>query len=493
MDDMLPSVLQTNAVDENQSSQIESVIQEADNHSWVSGQFGKSKFVLAKKGSALSTDGVLMWKTKWDGYVHTTDRFASFVRTSGGVNLIKNCRLYMGGKLVSETREVGQKIALDNNFIPYDARVEILDEKLIGNARYYYDVGGLLTLADDKLHDEVGFRSPTNVESATLECAVRIDQLFPVLKDTMLPSTLTGEMIVEIDWEGSWNECMCESGATPFGDAQRVFEVVRPRLHLDYITFADEVANALDAQINSAEGMTIPYRQQVLVKSNLPTLATGASGRSDIELGFSGRSVMKIYVQKLSAVVSAQTTNGATSQKCLLLNTRSDGLLQEKMQLIVNNRNLFDREVEQVSEMYSYLGQTADKPAYLLSGSYNQVGALSGDANIFASDVSLPELKLPRTTPRTSVQADYQGRQRYLGVNMAKVRGGAMGSNDTPANSVQVGEAPMVLRMSYSSVTGGTDEKIVTAEGAGGYSLNIWVECVRALVIRNGVLDTINM
>ena len=163
MDNMLPSVLQTNAVDENQSAQIESVIQEADNHSWIAGKFGKSKFVLAKKGSALSTDGVLMWKTKWDSYAPATDRFASFVRTSGGVNLIKNCRLYMGGRLVSETREVGQKIALDNNFIPYDARVEILDEKLVGNARYYYDTDGLLQLADDKAQLDLGHQQQMNL------------------------------------------------------------------------------------------------------------------------------------------------------------------------------------------------------------------------------------------------------------------------------------------------------------------------------------------
>jgi len=487
----MPSILSTNAVDESQSSQIESVIQEADNHSWVLGQFGRSKFVLAKKGSALSTDGVLMWKTKWASYDRAQNRFVSFVRTCGGVNLIKNCRLYMGGRLVSETREVGQKIALDNNFIPYDARCEILDEKLNGNGKYFYDDTGFLQLSADKDHSQVGFRVPNDTETATLECAVRLDQLFPVLRDTMLPSTLSGDIIVELDWEGKWGEIMVESGNVAFTDVMRNFEVVRPRLHLDYITFADEVSNALDAQINSPEGMTIPYRQQVLVKSSLDLLTAGASGRQDIELGFSGRSVMKIYVQKVSTKVSAQVTNGLP--QCLLLNTRSDGLLQEKMQLIVNNRNLFDRDVEQVSEMYSYLGQTADKPAYLLAGTYNQVGALAGtQANVFAPNVSLPEL-IAGTTQKTSVQADYQGRQRYLGINLAKMRGGSGGSNDTPANSVQVGEAPMVLRMSYSSVTGGTDEQITTAEGAGGYSLNIWVECVRALVIRNGQLDTINM
>ena len=34
MNNMLPSVLQTNATDENQSTMVESVIQEANTHSW---------------------------------------------------------------------------------------------------------------------------------------------------------------------------------------------------------------------------------------------------------------------------------------------------------------------------------------------------------------------------------------------------------------------------------------------------------------------------
>ena len=431
MTDQLPSVLQTNATDENQSSQIESVIQEADNHSWVANRFGKSKWVVAKKGSALATDGMLLWKTKWASYAGATDRYCSFVRTCGGVNLIKNCRLYVGGRLVSETREVGQKMALDNSFIPYDARCEILDEKLNGNHKYYYDVNGLLHLADDKTHAQVGFRSPTADESATLECAVRLDELFPVLKDTMLPSTLNGEIIVELDWEGVWSEVMVESGQTAFTATERSFEVIRPRLHLDYITFADEVANALTAQINSPEGMTIPYRQQVLVSANLPSIANDVVTRDDIELGFSGRSVMKVYVQKVSNHVNP-----------LLCNSRSDGLLQENLQLVVNNRNLFDRDVNQVSEMYSYLGQTADKPAYLLCGSYNQVGQF-GANNIMANGVNGPQIGGAVALAESAVvQNNLQGRQRYLGINLAKVRGNG---NDTPANSIQVGEAPMVL------------------------------------------------
>lgn len=479
----LPSVLQTNAVDENQSSRVESVIQEANSHSFVAGVngFGRTKFVLAKKGTALAPNGALIWKVLWDAYADGTNRFCSFVRTCGGVNTIENCRLYMGGKLISETRKVGQKINLENKFVPYDSQCEILDEKLYGNHRYHYTSAGLLKLAVDAKHNTSGFRSPTNLQSATTECSVRLDQLFPVLKDTMLPSSLSSDIIMEIDWNGKWDEVMVESGATAFADAQRVLRVERPRLHLDYISFADEVANALNETIKSPTGMTIPYRQQVLINSQLPTIVGDDTQQSqDVELGFAGRSVMKIYVQK----------NLVGIDNALLRKSGSTGLLQEQLQLVVNNRNLYDREVKKVSEMYSYLTQTASAPAYLLPATYAQVGQLTtGTLNQLDDGVLLPQFGTT-DTETTGVQTSYQGRERWLGINLAKVRGD---NNDTPTNAVQVGQAPMVLRIQRNSGAGGSDEPTNSAETKSACNLDIWVECVKALVLRNGVVDTINV
>ena len=339
MDNMLPSVLQTNATDENQSTMVESIIQEADNHTWVNNQFGKTRFVVAKKGTALAPNGALIWKFKWSAYDATADRMCSPLKLSGGVSALQNCRLYLGGKLISEVREVGQRIALDNSFIPYDAQCEVIDTKLGSNRQFYIDNTGDVRLADDVNSSAVGFRGITDSDSSNLECSVRIDQLFPVLKDTMLPSFLDGDIIIEIDWNGVFTEVMNEiddGGGDAFTATERVFEVIRPRLHLNYITMADEVANALRQNILSPSGMSIPYRQQVLVQSVLNPITTNdTAGTQDIQLGFNNRSVMKIYVQKISNVANS-----------LLRQTRSDGLLQEEVQLVVNNRNLFDREVK---------------------------------------------------------------------------------------------------------------------------------------------------
>ena len=481
---MLPSVLQNNATDENQSVRVESVIQEAENHSWVKKLFGKTRFVLAKKGTALAPNGVLLWKFKWNGYADGTDRSASLNRFSGGVNVIDNARLFLNGKLVSETRQVGQKIALENTFMPYDAQVEVLDQKLYGNHQYFYNADGSLQLAPDKNSNEVGYRGVIDSDSQNVECMVRLDQLFPVLKDTMLPSFLQGEIIVEIDWNGNWSEIMTEvnDAGDAFTDDLRDFEVIRPRLHLNYITMADEVANALRQQIFSAEGMTIPYRQAVLVQANLNAIGNDDTANTqDIDLGFANRSVMKMYIQKISSATNS-----------LLQRTRSDGLLQEEIQVVVNNRNLYDREVNKVSELYSYLGQTADKSAYLISGSYNQVGQLTpANLNIFNDNVVVPHESGATTTTIAGVQNNLQGRLRYLGVNFAKVRGG----NDTPQNSILVGQSPLVLRINRNSASGGTNENAEnnSAGSKGAYNLNIWVECVKALVMRNGVVDTIEL
>ena len=118
------------------------------------------------------------------------------------------------------------------------------------------------------------------------------------------------------------------------------------------------------------------------------------------------------------------------------------------------------------------------------------VGA-NQDANTFVDTVNLPALTT--ATGTAGVRASYQGKSRYLGINLAKTRAGADGINDTPQNAIQVGEAPMVLRLNRNTGAGGSDELVADGASVGSYALNIWVECVKALIIRNGVLDTINM
>lgn len=470
---VIPDILSTNAQSESQATRIESVILDADTHSWVQDQFGKSRFNIPKKGSILSPDGTLLWRTAWLNHVSDAN-CATFPRLSGGACVLDTARLYYGGKLLCETREVGQKIILDNYFKPYDAQAEVLDEKLGGNHKFGFDIQGQVQLSNSKAYDKSGTTNLVNAsagETYGLECAVKLRDLFPMLKDMVLPMTLKGEIIVEINWKGQWVDCIVEGGAG-WTDAERHFKVARPRLHLDYVSYSNEVHNAMEDQFNSMEGQATSYREAVLVQSTIGSVPDVASTETkDIELGFNNRSVMKVYLQKL------MTADNPLNRK-----SRSDGLNGEKHQLIVNNRQLYSRVVDNVSEMYSYLNQTGEVPYCNVDGTYDFIG-LNPTANLN----SFAENENNGSGAVNSVRSDYQGKFRYVGFNLAKTRFG----NDTPSNAVNVGDAPLIVRLERSG-GGRTGEPAQTGAGTEA-NLNLWVECVKLLQIKNGEMEVFNI
>jgi hypothetical protein len=481
----IPNVLMTNANDENQSIRVESVILEADAHNWVANNYGKTKFILPKKASVLNNDGMLIWRTKWSQYAIGEDKSATFPRESGGVLCIKACRLYLDGKLVSSNEEVGKYLCMKNKFLPYDAQVEMLDEMVASNRHYGYDTDGLIELTEDKRMGEKGGRELTANEEATVECAVPLAQLFKVMGDTLLPMSLRGELRIEIDWEGRFTELITEGGAGGFAGADRVgVEVCRPRLHLDYIEYAPEVDQALKEQITSSEGMTNAFREPTLIVKHLAPIPAGAgnTAQDDLELGFMGRSVMKIYAQKLS------NDNNANM---LTKGGRSDGLTGEEIQVVLNNKTMYDRPVNKVSEMYSYLNQTGEIPFNTLPSTYGLVGVYNtADANVFNDNVKLPT-NITKPTVQgstTGVRNSYQGRQRWLGVNLAQQRLGA----DTPSNSIKVGEAPIILRVNRKN-TGNGDETADDARTRSAVNVNIWVEAVNVMVMKNGRVEILEI
>lgn len=481
----IPNVLMTNANDENQSIRVESVILEADTHNWVANNYGRTTFVLPKKASVLNNDGMLIWRTKWNGYNLGTNKSATFPREAGGVLALSACKLFLDGKLISSCDEVGKYLCMKNKFIPYDAQAEILDEMVGSNHQYAYDADGKIQLGEDKRMGEKGGRELTNNEDATIECAVPLSQLFKLLGDSLLPMSLRGELRIQIEWEGRFTKLVSEGGAG-WGGADRVgVEVVRPRLHLDYIEYAPEIDQALKEQIMSAEGMTSAFREPTLIKKALGGLAAGAgvSKTDDVELGFMGRNVMKIYAQKL---VNNQGDNNLTREG------RSDGLTGEEIQVIVNNKTMFDRPVEKISEQYSYLNQTGEMPFNTLCGTYGIVNAYqtAGDADPFADNVILPS-NVARPTAGTTVAGvvnAYQGHQRWLGINLTQQRMGA----DTPSNSVKIGEAPIILRLTRKN-TGNSDETANDGRTQSAVNLNIWVEAVQAMVMKNGRIEVLEL
>jgi len=232
-DNAIPSILMTNANDENQSIRVESIILDADNHNWSAGNFGKTRFVIPKKASVLSNDGVLVWKTQWDNYAIGTNNSYTYARDGGGYGALKKCSLYLDGKLLSETDEVGSRMWYKNKFMPYDAQNEILSVHNNGNINYGVIADGTLAFSDDKKMGTAGCREVINNRINNLECSVELNKLFPMLQDTLLPTSLRGELIVEIEWEGQVANVLVQGGDA-FGATNTAgYEIIQPRLILE--------------------------------------------------------------------------------------------------------------------------------------------------------------------------------------------------------------------------------------------------------------------
>jgi len=523
---VIPSVLQTSAVEESQSIRVETVMLDADVHTFVPGQYGRTRFVLPKRGTVLSPDGRLIWKAQVTGLAGNDS--ASYPRDGGGHVAITQCWLYMDGKLLSHTDQAGSKAYLDSKFVPWDYQTEVADVLEGGNRKYAYSqatavaadaVAGVLEWQTDQRSNMRGSRAIVAgvAGQSCLECALQLKNLFPLLKDTLIPMSLRGELSIEIEWEGQFLNAIVEGGtnaydaAAPWGSAAARaggYSVLEPRLCLDYISYAPDIDAALREQVASGAGMVVPFRDAVLVRSQLP--ASIFAQQNDLELGFSNRSVMKIYVQKLQATGNAASnaafyaaagTVAQNSMNQAKKTLRSDGLQNEAIQLVVNNKSMYDRVVTQPSEMYSYLCQTAEAPFFTEPGSYGQIGTLQTPGQ--AAGVSWAQ-SVSRTSGQVSnvaaaalnitaiVQDElYQGRSRWLGFNLAQSRSGA----DTPSNAVKIGSSPIILRLNRNPAAdlSAGDQSAADVRTNGACNVNTWVEAVNAMVMKNGRVEIMAM
>ncbi len=525
---VIPTVLQTSAIDESQSVRVETVLLDADNHSWVPEQYGKTRFVLPKRGSVLAPNGRLIWKAGWSGEVAGADASATYPRDGGGHVAILQSWMYIGGKLVAHTDGAGSKAYIDSKMASWDQQCEIDDVLVGGHRQYNYssntarDLGGAVGCwewNEDRKQTTaaVAAAPPTEATSrvrgarnviatvagtAGLECSIGLKALFPVLKDTLLPMALRGDVAIEIEWEGRFGSVMVEGGGGAntgaWAGARTGYEVFEPRLCLDYVSYAPDIDAALRESVMSGAGMMVPFRQAILVRSQMPALGAGAgvTQANDIELGFQGRSVMKVYAQKLQLNQDAAPAGGGflpiSGVNPMKKTLRSDGLNGEAIQLIVNNKAMYDRVVTLPSEMYSYFSQTAGTPAYFMPGGYGQVGRLANNAAQQCAAANPLASNAAPATPNTTVPFTdefHQGRDRWLGFSMAQSRGGA----DTPSNAVKIGASPIILRINRANANGGSDETADDARTRSPVQVNVWCEAVAALVIRNGTVEVMAM
>jgi len=486
----LPSVLRTNARNEDQTLEISTIVLDP-----LYNSSSLSRFEIPHK-QIMDSKSSLIFAVEWkqDGNPTAIDDVRPFLnRPNGGLAMIKNARLLINGRLVSNLQQAGKYLNMRNYFRSQDDRVNVFDVKYQSNNDWFGPTAGEFAMAPI-----VGKKVETGGDislnsSGKQEVSVRLDRLFTILRDTQLPTHLIeGKIQLEIEWEQdstqgltNQSECITWAGTDLAGHLANMkeVEVSNPRLLIDFLTYNDQVEMALREQMNSV-GLNFAYREVGLVKKFLSGgLADGQIQTQDFAIGFTNRAIQKIFVSKVGT--------GLTNP--LLQTARSDLFSNEKWNCRVNNLNIYDRIVDNSAESYNYLTQAGEGTFHLPPQSYTErynVGA--GNSNMIEST---EVLALDQNNATTSFDRDnvgvfncalqHMGRNHYIGIDLAKYRRG----DEEVYNALRVGSTPVLFRFERT----GSADAALNLQDNGSVNFFFWVEYLKRMTIQRGIVEVSDM
>tara|TARA_R110002126_G_scaffold51879_7_gene141714 strand:+ start:339 stop:1844 length:1506 start_codon:yes stop_codon:yes gene_type:complete len=460
-------------------------------------------FVIPKKGTVLDSKSALKMRVNWEGYADATNTDVGGKLFSGLLGMIKNTRLYASGQLISRLDNAGEKIHLDRQFNDQEYK-EQYDDTKHGSSQGFYVADGIAQsgvngaiINSDENGGERSNASPPVISGSKytfrgvgksadrngLEMFVVLDELFPMLKDFPLPVRfLKDEIRIEIDWEQDKSKWLYVAG-TAVTDNLASISIDSVVLFLDYLTYNQELDNETKERINGP-GISIPFRQTAVITKVMPGSATAQTDLTeDVLLGQEGRAVMKIFVAKKYPNALTGLTGGLNQGNVFQGSCRSEALLNQKYNFVVNDLLVYDRNVQSLKESYAYFSYTGEKPGtcYPEAWNYNNTyGAQTTNTDVLYSTNdgnTADQVILGRAPAVGMVQSGIKGQQNWDSVDLAK-----FGSKLNPQNAMRIGATPIIYR-NVRDVTAGD------VRTGGAVSLTIFVEYLRLFDLRGGDLS----
>ena len=505
----IPQVLFNRVVDEIQTTRVHTVQLQPNSHSQA-----QTRFILPKLGSVLDSDSTLRWRADWtaaatyNGGAAPNQYEVTLKPHVGKYNMIRNARFLVNGKLIFDSRSCGEFAHINSLSNDASYREEVSDFTDGANSGFLFDepnqangwvqqtqinqARNLTVAALSTINS--GYSAGVGTGDDALEVSINLKKLFFALEGLQLPlSMLNGNVEVIIDWNTTWDDCMLRwyqtGGAGDIPVADRVFTIESPALILDYIVYNPEQHAALE-EVVQRSGIVIPHRAYSLVERVLPADAVAGEKSSQIQLGMQGKSLMKVAVacKYANASTIAYNYNG---------NCRSDALVGEKYNFLVNDLLIFDADQDTDPEkahnfsMYlennlcSYPASWEKNTNYgvasavtdRLSQTYTLTCKQPGPA------VGFTQLSQPEILAATGGFKDaITGSQSYISVDLAKY---GRNSTDNPLNGLRCGASPMLLNIKRT-VDG-------TARSQSAVSVKAFTQYLRVLDVRGGQVDVYDM
>ncbi len=455
----------------------------------------QTRFVIPKQGTILDSNSTLAWYISWDGYDSTKDTDNQLVllkNPSGGLMTIRRARFYVGSKLIFVNEDVGGSVALKYTSHTPDYRHEV-DDVHLGSQNAYFVEGtnGKVQLSSDVPVDKpeykrycraLGKYSEVPGEDSSIQCSLKLKDIFSGLRSIQLPISELDECRLEIDWETSFDEVAYIFRNSVDAITNTTIRVENPTLLLDYLTVDEESALALKATM--MEGVPLPFVHTSVSEKQIPAVGTNQSEiTTDVLLALQGKLLMKMYVSHRLNDTNAAGNVLAPQRGCG--RARSQRNIDFKYQLLINDLAIHDQPVDSSTMSYSFLELAKQRPVSIMAGQYDRNRNAAVAITDVVSDNYTPCGQAAAAAngglTATEIRDMVAGNQAYIGFDLSKFD---EGSDIVPSNAgYRVGSSAVILRLSQAG--NGTAD----SQSARTKTVQVFTEEVRILQMRGGQVD----
>ena len=261
------------------------------------------RYVLERR-AILSGDSVLTLTAKAAaGNTATTLNMS----LKGGVSsLVKNATLRSGNTIISRTQSWNRFKSTTNSFVSPEERSNKLfqTQGVLSALRPSLQSDGRLNLKDAAYTAEDDASTPAiqNLVN-TPDFMIKVNELFPALKNIDLPLGLMNEnLVIELELEdiSSTTQSLIKAQNGYGGSLAMDYDYVGMNMLADYLSYNDETNDMLSQQV-MGQGLQIPFHEVVTINSTLPAVTQPTVGNitqqtSTSELALQGRVVNDIVM-----------------------------------------------------------------------------------------------------------------------------------------------------------------------------------------------------
>ena len=268
----------------------------------------------------------------------------------------------------------------------------------------------------------------------------------------------------------------------------RTMNIPLPVMMCDHIHYPDMVEDQMRQRVIG--GMPIPFRSEVVIRKQIPAVATGAEVSTDIQIGQAGRFVQRVMVQKLSTAIKPGTDTATSLTDDgrlfeLVKDARSDLQQQEEMDLIVNNRHLTDRAISNECYAYSLTNQSVGDNMLTLEPSQYSRLYDSSVIRLNTSEISSRGVGDGSSRGRMYSYPLTAGHSNWKALQLSRYANGQI----SPMNATRIGATPIVLRYTR---TGGSGAQMNRDNLKNPLQFLIWVSYVKQIIVQEGSVEIVD-